>query len=359
MSQSFLRLFIYCWLLVPAVQCHAAAIVAAADSLPQEKARADLVCDGKDDQQELAASLAMGRRGKTQTDASPKTQQTVECTLNHAVEWLPGTYHLSATLEVPSAANCVIRAEGTTLHCEAAKGDCVVIRGMNRCRYSFGTIESSTKGAALCIRPPVEMPAIMSFVNFAGLIGKNARGTGLLLDPTHQGVCANRIEGTDILGFDKGVVVRPTAHKCDTNWFWLSYIRMCNTCVEEASQRVDDNVWQVNVDASLPNSVAIRAGGAYGKWYVIMGTFTFEKKNKALVLEPGTRHSVFEMHPPIGNFAWEDRSGNDTNVILTTDSPPHRRFSELRLRTGRFVSVAKPLREKRDGQAGPPGRIDR
>lgn len=316
-----------------------AIVVAAVDSLPQEKSRADLVCDGVDDQVELAKSLAMGRQGKTKVDVDPKTQQTVECILNHAVEWLPGNYYLSDTLEVPSAADCVIRAEGTTFHFQKSEGDCIVIRGMNRCRYYFGTIESRSSGAALCIRPNSKMPALMSFLNFTGLIGQNQRGTGLLLDPTHENICVNRFEGTDVIGFECGVHVgaagkredsASTHGKCDTNWFWLSYVRMCTTCIEESAEGVDSSVWNVNVDASLPGATAIRAAGGYGKWYIIMGTYTFEKKNKALVLEPGARHSVFEMHPPIGNFAWEDRSGNDTNIILTTDYPPHRRFSDLR-----------------------------
>ncbi|MEX0612831.1 MAG: hypothetical protein WD738_10320 [Pirellulales bacterium] len=327
------------WLLVSAVCSRGAILVAAVDSLPQEKSRADLICDGTDDQVELAKSLAMGRRGKTKVDVDPKTQQTVECTLNHAVEWLPGNYHLSGTLEVPSAANCVIRAEGTTLHYQRAEGDCVVIRGMNRCRYSFGTIESASSGAALCVRPAAEIPALMSFVNFTGLVGKDARGTGLLLDPTRENICVNRFEGTDVLGFERGVFVgaagtregAASSHgKCDTNWFWLSYVRMCSTCIEESAGGVDSSVWNVNVDASLPGATAIRTAGAYSKWYIIMGTYTFEKKNMALVLEPGARHSVFEMHPPLDDFAWEDRSGSDTNVILSTNSPPHRRLSELR-----------------------------
>jgi len=339
MSPS-LRLFLVITLvLLWATNACAAIVVAAADSLPEEKARADVVCDGTDDQLELAKSLARGRRGKTKVDVDPKTQQTVDCILNHAVEWLPGNYYLSDTLEVPSAANCVIRAEGTTFHYLKDEGDCVVIRGMNRCRYNFGTIESSSSGAALCIRPDAKMPALMSFVNFTGLIGQNQRGTGLLLDPTHENICVNRFEGTDVLGFERGVYVggagkrtdsASTHGKCDTNWFWLSYVRMCTTCIEESAKGVDSSVWNVNVDASLPGATAIRAAGGYGKWYIIMGTYTFEKKNKALVLEPGARHSIFEMQPPIGNFAWKDRSGNDTNIILSTDHLPHLRFSDLR-----------------------------
>ncbi|HCK40085.1 MAG: hypothetical protein CMJ72_13520 [Planctomycetaceae bacterium] len=320
------------------LSCQAAIVVAAADSLPEEKAKADLVCDGVDDQVELAASLAKARQGDTLIDINPKTQKKVRCALNHAVEWLPGNYHLSATLEVPDAANCVIRAEGTTLHYGPAEGDCVVIRGMNRCRYNFGTMETQSNGAALRIQPQESMPSLMSFVNFTGLIGQEQRGTGLMLDPKHENVCVNRITGTDILGFDKGAYVgsvgaregtASTHGKCDTNWFWLSYIRLCNTCIEEGAQGVDDSVWHVNVDASVPGAVAIRTAAAYGKWYVIMGTYSFEKKNKALILEPGARNSVFEVHPPIQDFAWEDRSGSETNVILSSESPPYRPFAEL------------------------------
>lgn len=317
---------------------HSAIVVAAADSLPQEKKRADFVCDGTDDQVELAQSLSLGRRGRTEIDINPKTQRTVECALNHVVEWLPGTYHLSATLEIPDAANCAIRAEGTTLRFASVEGDCVVIRGMNRCRYNFGTIESGSAGAALCVRPNAAMPALMSFVNFAGLIGKDQRGTGLLLDPGRENVCVNRFEGTDVLGFERGVFVgaagsreqsASTHGKCDTNWFWLSYVRMCSTCIEESASGVDCSVWEVNVDASLPGATAIRAAGKYGKWYVIMGTYTFERKNLAIVLEPGARDCVFEVHPPLSEFAWEDRSGSTSNIVLGTNSPPFKRFTEV------------------------------
>jgi hypothetical protein len=322
----------------------AAIIVAAADSLPQEKARADLVCDGVDDQVELAKSLALGRRGETKIDVNPKKQRTVQCILNHAVEWLPGTYQLSATLEVPDAANSAIQAEGTTLQFKGEDGDAVIIRGMNRCRYRFGTIESNSKGAALCVRPNAEMPALMSFVNFTGLIGGNQRGTGLLLDPNGENICVNRFEGTDVLGFDRGVFVggagnrehsASTHGKCDTNWFWLSYVRMCATCIEESANGVDCSVWQVNVDASLPKSTAIRTAGKYGKWFIIMGTYTFEKQNLALVLEPGARNCVIEVHPPLSEFAWDDRSGVDSNIILGLNG-------ELRNPPKRSAAVANP-----------------
>jgi hypothetical protein len=312
--------------------------VAAVDSHDLEKTKADFVCDGKEDQAELARSLSLAKQGKALIDVDPKTQREVVASLNHAVRWLPGTYHLSETLEIPDAVNCVLDAEGTTLRWGGQAGDAVVIRGMNRCRYRFGTIESSSSGVALRIQPNQQMPALRSFVEFAGLVGKNQQGIGLMLDPTSENVCVNRFTGTDISGFDQGVYVgaagdrqsaASTHGKCDTNWFWLSYVRLCHTCIRESATGVDCSVWDVNVDASLPDSVAIRAAGSYGKWFVIMGTYTFEKKNLAIVLEPGAQHCVFAVHPPLENFRWEDRSQSSTNVILTTQPAGVRPWGDL------------------------------
>jgi len=166
------------------------------------------------------------------------------------------------------------------------------------------------------------MPALMSCVRFTGLVGTDLKGTGLYIDGKNQGVCVNRFEGTDISGFRTGVFVSDTGFKCDTNWFSLSYVRMCRTCIRENARHVDDNVWNVNVDASLPGVTAIRTAAQHGKWYVIMGAWKHEGHNKALVLEPGAMDNVLEIHPPIENFTWENKSGNDTNVVLSTQRPP-------------------------------------
>ena len=68
---------VFLLLVMVADRLPAAIVVAAADSLPEEKSRADLVCDGIDDQVELAASLARARTGEAVIDINPKTQQTV------------------------------------------------------------------------------------------------------------------------------------------------------------------------------------------------------------------------------------------------------------------------------------------
>ncbi|MDE0183844.1 MAG: hypothetical protein OXP71_00140 [Candidatus Poribacteria bacterium] len=297
---------------------HAASIiVAASNSSPESKERADFICDGTNDQVKLLESITRASRVTTKVDTAPAVQKSVECYGRHSVEWVPGDYYLGETLTIPDAADVAIHAEGTYFHYIPKEGDAVVVTGMNRCRYYFGTIESNSAGAAILVKPTAEMPALMSFLNFTGLLGSDQRGTGLYLDSTQSGVCCNRFEGTDIMGFDTGVFVSDAIAKCDTNWFWFSYIRMCNTGIQELGKGVDDNVWNVNVDASIPDSLSLRTAATHGKWYVIMGTWTFEGVNNAVILDPGASQNVIEVHPPLEDFAWEDNSGNNTNIILT------------------------------------------
>ena len=295
----------------------ASIIVAASNSSAESKNRADFICDGNNDQVHLLASITRANRFSTKVDTAPAVQKSVECYGRHSVEWLPGDYYLGETLTIPDAADVAIQAEGAYFHYLPAEGDAVVVTGMNRCRFYFGTIETNSLGAAILVKPTAEMPALMSFLSFTGLQGCEQRGTGLYLDSTQSGVCCNRFEGTDIMGFDTGVYVSDAIAKCDTNWFWFSYIRMCNTGIQELGKGVDDNVWNVNVDASIPDSLSLRTAATHGKWYVIMGTWTFEGVNRAVILDPGARQNVIEVHPPLEDFAWEDNSGNNTNIILT------------------------------------------
>ena len=310
----------------------AAIIVAASNSLPEEKAKADIVCDGKDDQVELLASITKANKFDVVVDMNPGAQQTVKCYGRHAVEWLPGDYYLSKTLMIPDAADMVIDAEGTYFHYLPKEGSAVCITGMNRCRYNFGTVKTNTTGAAILVQPTVKMPALMSVIKFQGLIGNDQKGVGLHLDHRYENVCVNNFVGTDIYGFDVGILVddimetmseqRPTC-KSDTNWYWFTYIRLCNTCIWEKGHGVDCGHWEVNVDASLPGSTAIRTSGAYTQWKIIMGTWNLDKSH-AFILEPGSQHQIIQMRPPIDVFRWQNNSGNDTNVFLMTSRLPYR-----------------------------------
>lgn len=316
-------------LLVAGVMAHGASVIVAPSTASEKaKARADYVCDGQNDQVELLASLTDARKYPVLVDRSPFAQIQVVCYGKHSVEWLPGDYFLSDTLEIPNSADVAIEASGTYFHYGMVEGDAVVVRGMNRCRYDLGTIETKSSGAALRIKP-VDMPSLMSIVDFTGLIGSERRGTGLYVDSSEENVCTLKVEGTDIAHFDTGVrvgagaaSVKGDGHgKTDTNWFWFSYIRRCNTNIHEENRGVDDNVYMVNIDASAPNSVAARIGGVHSRWYMILGTVSYWKykdATKSIVFEPDARSAHVVVNRPREFFApWEDKSGNDTNTIVS------------------------------------------
>lgn len=312
---------------------HAAMVVVAPADAPENvKAKADLVCDGQDDQVELLASITQAPRVTVEYDRNPGEMRSFECYGKYSIEWLPGDYHLSGTLVVPDAADMIISARAAHFYYEAEKGNAVVIQGSLRSLYSLGIIHYSGDEAALRIKPTKNMPTLSSDIFVRGLIGKKQRGTGLYIDPSVENVCINRIEAIDIYGFDYGVRVdaanqktgRDPGHgKCDGNWWWVSNNRRCNTCYMIAHRGVDSNVWNINVDASIPGSVGLRTAELYGKYYLIMGTWQNEGGNKTIVLEPGAAHNVIEVHPPLKVFLPEENnSGNDTNIILTTERPP-------------------------------------
>lgn len=298
-------------IMVIAMACplNAAIIVAASNSLPEEKAKADLVCDGKDDQVELLEAIGRAPQVITRAAGQPDDTPFVKWQGKHAVTWLPGDYYVSETMEFPRISDFALHAEGSYLHFLPEEGDIIHINHSIRCRYYFGTIDTKSKGVAITITGTT-----MSIIGFTGLIGHNQVGTGLRL----YGTSTNKIEGTDIAGFDVGILVDDVAAKLDTNWFWISYIRNCNTCIWEKGRNVDDNVWYVNVDATLPGSVAIRTGATYGWWHIIMGTYKFEGKNNAIILDPGATDNVMFIQPPLKTFAWEDNSGNESNTIMSS-----------------------------------------
>lgn len=282
-------------------------IVAAANSSAAGKARADLVCNGIADQHELELSF---------TRVS-----------NHSVLWLPGDYYLTDTLDIPlPGANSVIDAQGTYLHYQPSSGDAVVIRGLFGSRYNLGTIETSSDGAALRIQNPSGVNALMSITTFNGLVGHNQQGIGLHLDPSQEGLGTARYDGLEIRGFDTGVLLGEPAtggaRKNDTNWFFINHIRDCNIGVREFQDRTDDHVYRLNINMSLPNSVGVRSGAYHGKWDLMLKS-SGGAGTKAFILDPGAAFNVFEIHPPLDQFNYEDNSGNNTNIFLSATQPPY------------------------------------
>jgi hypothetical protein len=185
-------------------------IVAAHDSSPAAKARADVVCNGTDDQIILRESLTKGPWVRTQYDDNAWTMAYS----SQSVEWMAGTYVLSDTLVLPQVVDTALFAEGTVIHYTGPKNkDIVVLSGALRSRFNFGTIWSTSNGAALAMKSRQYsnpfMVIDMNIITFQGLQrvgevqgGPVPPGIGLWIQ---RPFCVNQVTGTDIRGFTTGI----------------------------------------------------------------------------------------------------------------------------------------------------------
>jgi hypothetical protein len=264
-------------------------IVAPSNASPEEKSRADLVCDGTNDEVELSASFKGGKSG---------------------TEWLPGDYYLDGTVNLRPAGSCaVIDAEGTYLHYQPATGDAIRIQGAIDCRYRFGTIETSSTGAAIRLHNPPTISILMNIITFNSLIGHNQNGVGLYIDVSEEGICTDRFDGLSISGFDTGILLGSGPLKTDTNWFFVNSIRNCNTAIRELNiQGVDDSFYTASIDTTLDNSVGIRTNAGDDKFDIMMSDSS-GVGTKAIILDSGSYQNVIEILPPMDNFTLEDNSG--------------------------------------------------
>lgn len=86
---------------------------------------------------------------------------------------------------------------------------------------------------------------------------------------------------------------------------------------------MDNNDYFVNLEVNRPAGLALRAGGSYGKWHVVLRTTGSRAKNVPLItLGPDAVDNVLWVQPPMKQGAVNDDSGNKTNVILSTNKPP-------------------------------------
>lgn len=318
----FLMLFVW----INAIQAASSITVAASDSFFLAKARADYVCDGINDEVELLASITAHAAIETvSVDPTSNSQTTVSCLVKHSVEWLPGTYHLGSTLEIPDSSDCVIRAKGSKIQ-GPSSGSAIIVRGMNSCRYSFGFLEcnsSDPNDAALKISPTSAMPAVLSSVVCTGLNGKST-GTGLWIDPSVSNIWGNSFTSYIIYDFQTGIFVDDAAQYCYTNRFLANLIVRCNKCVYEKGVNVEKNVWNVDLNANLAGSEGVRSSASHCRWLITAATSGYKGLNEILIIDAGASYNMIEVHPPIGNFPWRNDSGNDTNIILSADRPPYK-----------------------------------
>lgn len=317
--------------LVVGTRC-ASWVVAAHNSLPSAKAKADIVCNGTNDQEILRASLKLGPLTKTQYDDNAYTMAYS----GQSVEWLAGDYFLGDSLILPQIVDTVLNAEGTILHYDGPpQKDAIILSGALRCRLNLGTIWSNSNAAALAMKSRQYaspfMPIDMNIISFQGLQRVGATQGG----PVSPGIglwaqrpfCLNQITGTDIRGFTKGVFIDDSGprdgHTIDTNWYWLSYVRGCMTAIHVTNYNVNTQQWYVNVDIMNKNSVCIRTAATTEYWHIIMGTVTRDPQSRSLILDPGAAENVFDIYPSLFHFdGYENNSGEWNNIFRQVPRSP-------------------------------------
>jgi hypothetical protein len=328
----------------------AASIVVAPVDAPRElKLKADLVCNGYDDQDELLQSITKAKREAVEIEGAGG--QTALCYTRHSVEWLAGTYNLEQPLVLPDCSDVVIQAEGTRFNFTPTSGDAIRIQGLQRCRFYLGTIGVNGAATAIHLQPTAAMPAQYSTVNYMGLEASlldSARG--LWLDNASNDIACNTFDGTWIHYIKQGIVVgavAPTQRFCRGNWLWVSFVlggdfyapggsssdanpAMPMDCVWETENGTQGNTYKVNVEANATNSVGCRIGGDFGMWNIIMGTHDWHARahdgneTRAIILDAGSRDNLIEVHPYLSLFApFDDFAHDPSNVILSTDRPPY------------------------------------
>jgi len=80
---------------------------------------------------------------------------------------------------------------------------------------------------------------------------------------------------------------------------------------------VDSQQWYVNVDATTPNSIAIRTAAKFERWHIIMGTWDRSPASRSLILDPGAESNWIEIQPQLWTVdGYENHSGFSNNVFV-------------------------------------------
>lgn len=275
-------------------------VLAPSDAPVNVKAQADIVCDGVNDEVELLASVTASGN-------------------NSSVVWLPGNYTLGATLTFPDLSDFILYAESTIMSFTPVVGDAVVVSNAANCEFHFGRITSGTTGARLSFKP-TNATSFPNIFTFTKLIGIGKLGQGLKLDNSVQGSDTNHFYGGDITSVDVGVLVTnaPDAgHKCDTNWFWLSYIRECNTLIQEGTSvpcSIDTNIWYVNMGNPIVRGLDTYADN--GHYFLIIEAGS----GKVIRLRAGVGNTIIETVPPLQAGDLLDESAATSNRFLGSTS---------------------------------------
>lgn len=277
-------------------------IVVSSEASEKDKERADFICDGVNDEIELAASL--------NAVTSP----------NSKIEWLPGRYQLDAVLDFPAnLPDCVIDAKATRFDFTHPEQDGIVFHGAIRSRFDLGYITMAGSGGAIVVYPTINGWA-ENILTWRGLTGTSRQGIGLRVMNGNCGASVSEFKGSDISGFAAGVSIEAEGGKTniDTNQFLINYIRNCNKSIHVGGgggSTVNSSTWRVNFEASSDGDIGLETNGKYDIW---QATVFGAPGGTIIRLDPGAQENQFQITPGPASFPGstfiQNNSGNKTNT---------------------------------------------
>ena len=276
--------------------------VAPSGASTADKARADYVGNGVNDQVAIAAAL------------------TAAGGSNAEVDLLPGTYTLSAAVTLPPGANFVFNAQGSVVNGPGGTADTFVIGdgigNADRSRFNFGIINAPGTGSAI----RVVSSGIENYISWQGLNGTSHQGGGLYVDASSSGKSVGYVLGTEVQGFDKGIAFE-SASNIDTFTVWLNFVHDNNIGIYEhgtSGHHINSNTWNVNVDSSWnASAIAIETNGFEDVWNATIGDV--QAGNINIQLDSGASENTLNFTPidlAYMSGSIVDNSGNTTNRLF-------------------------------------------
>ena len=280
--------------------------VAPAGASASDKARADFIGDGVNDQVAVMAAIV----------AANAVNGFAE------VKMLPGTYIFSAAANIAAQNGFVFDAEGTQIIGPSGTADTFTFNsGTSSCIYKFGTVSS-----------PGSTGSLIHFkggsndeISWQVLQGTLQQGNGLYLDSTATGASqsTNRFHGGPVYDLDKGINISTfgAGTSEDTDMFQVNEIFNNNIGIYEhqgaGGGAPNSNIWTVDVDASWsPTGIGIETNGQYDVWNVILGSQ--QAGTKDMQLDSGASGNILNLTPysqAVAAGGIVDNSGNTTNSV--------------------------------------------
>jgi len=248
----------------------------------------------------------------------------------------PVVYVLTETLKIPWMQNFRMDSGHCVIHYAGKSGDAVVIDSQMSCSYRFGIIVSESGGAVVRLSPQTTGPDRFSVITttdfqFNALVGGGGAwpggeaynteldpqhrwtGTGLWLDGSHGSIDSIRVDVTEVVGCNRGILLSGACTHCAID---ATLVHMCNTHLELGTadeDRVRENRLTAHMESEgIAGSVGARIFAQQNLLTLSCGRMT---ESGDVVLEETARGNlIIGAHLPHGIT---NRAQQPTNRIVS------------------------------------------